>query len=226
MLKPISFGYIAMAEGFDPSRHTIKMTSRYNCVFYATGVSTIEQACVAAQHMVDDGAQFIEVSASVGFEGAYAIIDYIKAKQIVPVGAVVFSALESTRTNQQTGDKKSWAFVFRLPGFSPDVHRAVLKCESATVTFVGTEMQKPDSVLSVVAQEVSRHDFIELCGGYGPRYVVACKRHLKNCYQIEDAIIGGEVKGNEFRQRMLDILAGKPKFMQMLQSIYELLANL
>lgn len=55
---------------------------------------------MAAQHMVDDGAKFIEVSASVGFEGAYAIIDYIKAKQIVPVGAVVFSALESTRTNQ------------------------------------------------------------------------------------------------------------------------------
>lgn len=86
------FGFIVSGPGLDPAQHTAHLRSTS---FSATtvGVSTVEQACAVAVHLVADGVQLIELCGGFGPEGTACVLQ--ATDHAVPIGSVGYGP-EST----------------------------------------------------------------------------------------------------------------------------------
>lgn len=93
-MKITKYGFILKGPGYKQDVHTSQIenplfSSRVVCV------SSVEEGCEAAQKMVDEGVQLIELCGGFGEDASERIINSIKGK--VPVGYVTFSENEMNK---------------------------------------------------------------------------------------------------------------------------------
>jgi hypothetical protein len=201
---PFQFGYIFQHAGFDPTTHSYTFESE-SCKAYLSGVSNDEQALSTALHMIAQGAQFIELSASCSSDCAYRIISALGKDRVVPVGTVMFGLKDSVQVAMilEQNPLVKWCFILRGAQFNSEIHRFKFTCQNAEVKVIGVEMNDFEDGIKI-AEKIAKDkeaDFIELCGGFGPKYAFEIRKRIKDSVPV-----GAEVKGNEFRQSMLDIL--------------------
>lgn len=85
------YGFINLGNGYLPAKHNAVIdspdfSSRIICV------STIDEAIIVAEQMVQDGIQVIELCGEFGQSGAFQIVNAIDCK--IPVGYVSFVGYE------------------------------------------------------------------------------------------------------------------------------------
>ena len=95
-----------------------------------------------------------------------------------------------------------WAFVVLSPGFAPERTSHTLQSPECRVRVVGLDVHDKESVVEVARELVADGvQAIELCGGFGPRWVT----------EIGDAIdhavpVGSVMYGPEYRKALYDLM--------------------
>lgn len=79
------FGFIVTGSGLDPDLHHSEMSSP-TFTMTVIGVSSPDQGVQAAQRLVQDGVQLIELCGGFGPQGAALVIDAVGPD--IPVGSV------------------------------------------------------------------------------------------------------------------------------------------
>ena len=97
---------------------------------------------------------------------------------------------------------KHFAYIYMSPGFSPEKDTITTKSEQCRFTAVGIELGQQADALQVVKDLVADGaQMIEVCGGFGPKWLT------KFSEAIEYAVpIGGAFYGPEAREQLLTIL--------------------
>ena len=96
----------------------------------------------------------------------------------------------------------NYAFIYLCPGFSPENNTSVSKNDQATFTAVGLDFADKAKVIDVAKQLIADGvQMIELCGGFGPTWIVKIQEAID--YTIP---IGGAFYGPEARQPILDLI--------------------
>jgi riboflavin synthase len=95
-MKPIAFIYIS--KGASPAlHHSVHETEQHRLFVY--GVPDIEEGCVVAKKLVDEGCRIIELCGGFGPEGARRVIAAIDGR--VPVGYIDFFPEEQEKRLRQ-----------------------------------------------------------------------------------------------------------------------------
>lgn len=79
------WAFIYKSEGCDPNVHQSVIESPKHITFIY-GVKSIEEGCILAKKIVDDGCMLIELCGGFGVEGTKQVITAIKG--LVPVGYI------------------------------------------------------------------------------------------------------------------------------------------
>jgi hypothetical protein len=140
---------------------------------------------------------------------AYEIQDSLQLAELFPIGAVVFDLNSATRVHESLQfEHVEWTYVLQGPGLNPKIHMESFTTNNARVSVIGVDVATPiDGVRVALAQRV---DFVEMCGGFGPRYAYIVRKNKPKFP------VGAEVKGNEFRQKMIDIIRPRSALMRLL----------
>ena len=90
----VAFGFIYMGAGYSLLANRVE-TRSYDGRAVFVGVGTLEEACLAAEQMVGDGVQLIELCGAFGETGVKAVRDAVDGA--VPIGHVVYGAEEKSK---------------------------------------------------------------------------------------------------------------------------------
>ena len=212
-----TFGYIFQHPSFKYGEHLTTFSSE-RCKVLIAGVSCVQEALLGTENMIKEGAQFIELSASLGPVAAYKLMEQLQLHDF-PIGAVVFDLASSPQVSEAFNKQHvNWTFVLQGPGLNPKIHSERFFGSGVTVSVIGVNMDTPmDGVRVALTQRV---DFVEMCGGFGPRYAYMVKM------RGAPFPVGAEVKGNEFRQNMIDILRPRGKMKRLFNKCAKLLRSL
>ncbi|MCO7227315.1 DUF6506 family protein [Pleionea sp. CnH1-48] len=88
------YGFIVKAPGYSADSHSLNMDSEHFHTMIV-GVSSLDEAIVAAKKMVADGIQVIELCGGFGTEDRELLIQAVDSE--VPVGSVSFSKSEKDK---------------------------------------------------------------------------------------------------------------------------------
>ncbi len=101
---------------------------------------------------------------------------------------------------------KKWAFFYFSPGFSPQTHTARSENADGSCTFISVgfspEAKRDGSIIEVAkALRDEGVQTIELCGGFGPEWVVRIGEALAHSIPV-----GTVTYGPEWRADLLEIM--------------------
>ena len=99
-----------------------------------------------------------------------------------------------------------WAFFYFSPDFSPEYHTSRMQNADGSCTFISVGFSpsaKQDGSIITVAKALREEGVqtIELCGGFGPAWVVKISEALDNSIPI-----GTVAYGPEWRAPLLEIM--------------------
>ncbi|MEM6428896.1 MAG: DUF6506 family protein [Deinococcota bacterium] len=94
MAELTKYGFIIKARGYNHKKDIKELSSDYFCSSIV-GVATLDEACLAAQKMVSDGIEVLELCGGFSSEDHKQIVQSIKGK--IPVGLVGFTAEENIK---------------------------------------------------------------------------------------------------------------------------------
>jgi len=93
-----TWAFIYKSAGCNPEVHqSVIESSKHLTLIY--GVSTIEEGCILAKKIVDDGCKLIELCGGFGVEGAKQVISAVEGR--VPVGYIDYFPEELEKLRQQ-----------------------------------------------------------------------------------------------------------------------------
>ncbi|MBB5850982.1 DUF6506 family protein [Amycolatopsis umgeniensis] len=87
------WGFVYLADGCDPARDVSRVDTGA-CLTVLVGVGEVEQVVAAAERLVAEGAQLIELCGAFGPVWTARVIDAVGAR--VPVGSVMYGG-EATK---------------------------------------------------------------------------------------------------------------------------------
>ena len=99
---------------------------------------------------------------------------------------------------------KKWAFFYFSAGFSPNRNTTINENKHCTFITVGFDpsAKKDNSIIETATQLVKEGvQSIELCGGFGPEWVVKLKNAIPKKIPI-----GSVMYGPEYRADLLEIM--------------------
>ncbi|CAA0109223.1 Uncharacterised protein [BD1-7 clade bacterium] len=99
---------------------------------------------------------------------------------------------------------KKWAFFYFSPGFSPSTHTSISENEHCTFISVGFDpsAKNDDSIVETATRLANDGvQTIELCGGFGPEWVVKIENAMS-----KNVPIGSVTYGPKYRASLLEIM--------------------
>lgn len=95
----------------------------------------------------------------------------------------------------------SFAYIFLMPGYSPDQNTTIMDKDGYRFKAVGIDMNKKEDVVEVAKTLADEgYQLIELCGGFGPEWI------HKIALELEEKVpVGGVFYGPQFRQQLADL---------------------
>lgn len=97
---------------------------------------------------------------------------------------------------------KYYAFIYLSPGFSPEKNTVSTETENCRFKAVGLDFSEKARVVDVAKQLVSEGvQLIELCGGFGPTWIVKINEAINHAVPV-----GGVYYGPEARRPLLELL--------------------
>lgn len=100
---------------------------------------------------------------------------------------------------------KYWAFMYLMPGCSPDTHTIESNSNGCKLKIIGLDVFCKELSIKIACQLVSKGvQTIELCGGFGPTWITKISEAIN--YKIP---VGGVMYGPEFRKPLFDLMQFK-----------------
>ncbi|WP_444890996.1 DUF6506 family protein [Microbulbifer sp. DLAB2-AA] len=99
---------------------------------------------------------------------------------------------------------KKWAFFYFSAGFSPEENTRINENQHCTFITVGFDpsAKNDNSIIETAVKLVNEGvQSIELCGGFGPEWVVKLEEALQ-----DDTPIGIVMYGPKYRKKLLEIM--------------------
>lgn len=95
----------------------------------------------------------------------------------------------------------NFAVIVVAKGMNPEIHRTTIKSDQVTYTTVAIDPEHKEKVIEVAKELAARGaQIIELCGGFGPTWMVKVAEALK--WKIP---VGGVFYGPESRKQLVDL---------------------
>lgn len=97
---------------------------------------------------------------------------------------------------------KYYAFIYLSPGFSLENNTVTTEHEGCRFKAIGLDFSKKSQVVEIAKQLVNEGvQLIELCGGFGPTWIVKINEAINHTIPV-----GGVYYGPEARKPLLELL--------------------